>query len=272
MFFVVPRKNTIPQTLPRPPNQQPEAYISRFKKYFNKEMLIMKIGDNIATLRAENGLTQDGLAQSVFAARSTVSNWESGVRAPSFTYLESLSEYFGVSIHELVKVDIGDIKNMIAERQQDVFQKCYYNGAGYNSYLKAFEMEAQDVTGKNVLDICKLYSEAFESGILEAGANMLEYLMRIHMDLADKNVNREERFPFAPWIDAIVEKLIDEDHPAGEYYLAVARIYNILDVGDEEDIFDTGMLEMFQLASEGNQYARNFVELCKRMADEFQCD
>ena len=53
-------------------------------------------------LRAKRGLSQDELAEKVFATRQAVSRWETGETTPSLETLKQLSAFYDVSINTLL--------------------------------------------------------------------------------------------------------------------------------------------------------------------------
>ena len=63
----------------------------------------MKLGETISRLRAENGLSQEALAQRLGVSRQSVSKWETGASVPDLEKLMGLSELFGVSLDQLVQ-------------------------------------------------------------------------------------------------------------------------------------------------------------------------
>ena len=62
----------------------------------------METKDVIQSLRAQKGLSQEELAQSVFVTRQAVSRWENGETVPNTDTLKLLSQYFQVSINTLL--------------------------------------------------------------------------------------------------------------------------------------------------------------------------
>lgn len=62
----------------------------------------MKIGRFIASLRKENGLTQQALGEELSVTNKTISRWENGVYMPDIEMLNLLSQIFHVSINELL--------------------------------------------------------------------------------------------------------------------------------------------------------------------------
>lgn len=63
------------------------------------------IGCNICSLRKQNNLSQEQLAEMLDVSRQSVSKWERDETLPDIKNLEALSQIFGVSIDALVKGD-----------------------------------------------------------------------------------------------------------------------------------------------------------------------
>lgn len=61
-----------------------------------------QLGETLKRLRQKSRLRQEDVATMVGVERSTVANWERGVKQPSLDTLLRLSEIFGVSLDELV--------------------------------------------------------------------------------------------------------------------------------------------------------------------------
>lgn len=65
-------------------------------------MDVQKIGLFLAALRRERGLTQEQLGEQLGVTNKTVSRWEKGNYLPPVEMLQSLSEFYNVSINELL--------------------------------------------------------------------------------------------------------------------------------------------------------------------------
>lgn len=61
-----------------------------------------KIGSFLATLRKEQGLTQEALGEQLGVTNKTISRWETGSYLPPVEMLQLLSNLYSVSINELL--------------------------------------------------------------------------------------------------------------------------------------------------------------------------
>ncbi|MED9904921.1 MAG: helix-turn-helix domain-containing protein [Lachnospiraceae bacterium] len=61
-----------------------------------------KVGSFIAEVRKEKGMTQKELADVLHVTDKAVSRWETGKGIPDVTSLSEISEYFGISINEIL--------------------------------------------------------------------------------------------------------------------------------------------------------------------------
>ena len=62
----------------------------------------VKIGKFLAGLRHERELTQEQLAERLGTSNKTISRWENGNYMPPVEMLAELSEFYGVSINEIL--------------------------------------------------------------------------------------------------------------------------------------------------------------------------
>lgn len=80
------------------------------------------LGAMIATLRKENSMTQQELADKLGVTDKAVSKWERNISCPDIATLPHLAEIFGVSVDELMQVKssektdskANDIKEVIS--------------------------------------------------------------------------------------------------------------------------------------------------------------
>ena len=62
----------------------------------------MEFHEKLQELRKRRGLTQEELAEAIYVSRTAVSKWESGRGYPSIDSLKEISNYFSVTIDELL--------------------------------------------------------------------------------------------------------------------------------------------------------------------------
>lgn len=75
----------------------------------------MEFCEKLQELRKEKGMTQEELAESLFVSRSAVSKWESGKGYPNIDSIKDLSDFFSVSIDDLLS---GEKLISIAEKEK----------------------------------------------------------------------------------------------------------------------------------------------------------
>ena len=83
-----------------------------------------KIGQFIAKCRKGQNLTQEQLAEKLGISKNAVSKWERGQSYPDFQRLVMLSDYFNMTLDELVKgIDVQDVreKNMTDEKVASIY-------------------------------------------------------------------------------------------------------------------------------------------------------
>lgn len=87
----------------------------------------MIIGQRIKEYRKIFGFSQEDLADKIFVSRQTISNWETGKAYPDIQIIISLSILFNISLDELIKEDLEEMKMKIndnkARERSDFYTK-----------------------------------------------------------------------------------------------------------------------------------------------------
>lgn len=65
----------------------------------------VKIGEFLAQLRKEKGMTQEQLGEKLGVTNKTVSRWETGTYLPPVEMLQSMSELYGITINEILSAE-----------------------------------------------------------------------------------------------------------------------------------------------------------------------
>ena len=72
----------------------------------------MRFHERLLSLRKSRGLSQEELGMELQVSRQTISKWEAGQSYPDFQRLVLLSDFFGLTLDELVKgVDVQDVRD-----------------------------------------------------------------------------------------------------------------------------------------------------------------
>ena len=74
----------------------------------------MEFHEKLQELRKSRGLTQEELAGILFVSRTAISKWESGRGYPSIDSLKEISNYYSVTIDDLLS---GEKLLSIAEKE-----------------------------------------------------------------------------------------------------------------------------------------------------------
>jgi len=86
----------------------------------------MYFNSNIKLMRKRRGRTQDEIAFALNMKRPTLSGYENGVAQPGIQQLMAYSDYFGISIDTLIKVDLSKLRESELRQLEsgfDVFVK-----------------------------------------------------------------------------------------------------------------------------------------------------
>ena len=73
----------------------------------------MEVKNQIRAYWSGLGMSQEELAEAVYVTRQTVSNWETGKSYPDIQSLLRLSALFGISLDQLIKGDVEQMKEKI---------------------------------------------------------------------------------------------------------------------------------------------------------------
>ena len=84
----------------------------------------MNFNEKLINLRKSKGLYQEELGNELKVSRQTISKWESCQSYPDFQRLVLLSDYFGLTLDELVRdIDVQEVreKNLNNEKLSSIY-------------------------------------------------------------------------------------------------------------------------------------------------------
>lgn len=252
----------------------------------------MRLGENIKALRRNAIISQEEISERLNVSRQTISKWENNQSQPSIEMLIELASMFKVTIDELILGDVAKSATfLLADNNpmntlkthlftsEDVLDAdgdviCPRIGLdrmdSYQIFKEAYikDLELQKTGDKSLLsDIMRQYTEAFDRGIMEAAVNMLRILTHTSMNCKVQDPDKE--FPLQDAVDFYINRLEEEDHPAGSFYRAIHLIYRLVknDKTDDEN-WDEGLILMYQLANDCNEFAIDYVEYLEGVEDD----
>ena len=80
----------------------------------------LKIGDNLRTLRLQNKMTQEQLADRLGVSYQSVSRWENGVTYPDIEILPAIARHFSVTVDYLLGQDDVEKRKRIRKQIQSI--------------------------------------------------------------------------------------------------------------------------------------------------------
>ena len=253
----------------------------------------MGLSKNIKTLRGNELKTQEELADYMNVTRQTISKWENGASEPAVLDLVRIAGFFKISLDELILGNIeannynisssqlllsngkgltDSIGVMRDEEVEDVFFPSVSPNdlVGFESFNKAYYMNMQVDKTKdksNIIEVLHLYEDAFENGIVEAGANILRIIVRTIM--AAKASDLRKPLMLQDKLERYMEALEEMEHPAGSFYRAFVLIYGLrITDKTEDENFDNGLILMYEIANEGNELAMRYVDYIESAEEE----
>lgn len=90
-----------------------------------KEKKTMNFNEKLISLRKSKNLSQEELGAELNVSRQTISKWEGGQSYPDFQRLVLLSDYFGLTLDQLVKdIDVQEVreKNINGEQLSLIYK------------------------------------------------------------------------------------------------------------------------------------------------------
>ena len=125
-FIISPAKKMRVQDAPPWPVREP-AFLDRAEILMravqrlsrDEAKALWSCSDRLADLRRRKGLSQEQLGYELGVSRQTVSKWELGQSYPDFQRLVLLSDYYEMSLDELMRgVDVGDVRALNESEKQ----------------------------------------------------------------------------------------------------------------------------------------------------------
>ncbi len=122
----------------------------------------MYFNSNIKLMRKRRGRTQDEVAFALKMKRPTLSGYENGVAQPGIQQMVAYSDYFGISIDTLVKVDLSQLKESELRQLEN----------GFDVFVKGSKLRVLTTTvDSSNQDNIELVTEKAKAGYTRGFAN-----------------------------------------------------------------------------------------------------
>ncbi|WP_033151760.1 helix-turn-helix transcriptional regulator [Streptococcus equinus] len=159
---------------------------------------------NISELRKQEKLSQDDFANIFHVSRQTVSNWENGKSYPDVEMLVKISDYFGISVDQLIKKETKPSVAKNSEKQKKLWPMLaviatvicligaffLYNYNAEHSVkfsMKKDKTYGQSVTNQKTFEVAKGYFTLPEDKKLNLKVNGMTDDGDLHLSIVDEN-------------------------------------------------------------------------------------
>ena len=126
----------------------------------------IKVGNFIATMRREQGLTQEQLGEKLGVTNKTVSRWETGKYMPDIDKLQELSICLGVSVNELLSGEkIDNVADFVRKADENLVEALTESNAfglkdKINYYKKKWQKDHKSYIVMWIIVWCSLLAGA----------------------------------------------------------------------------------------------------------------
>lgn len=119
------------------------------------------IGETIARLRRDCGMTQEALAESMGVSAQTISKWENSTTCPDVMLLPVLADFFGVTVDDLFgriteekRIHREEALEAAMEQMRRIIVRCFYGGnnkADVDELVKDLRASLKDGVSRSVV-------------------------------------------------------------------------------------------------------------------------
>ena len=134
------------------------------------------------------------------------------------------------------------------------------------------DMNFSNLPEEQSCEMFGLYGKAYAGGIVDAGINLLVLILKINASQIMRQLEETDDFDldavdlyFQGDIQKLTNDLIEMNHPAGDFFVAVALMYGLVrtDEMSVEAASAEGLAMMEMLYEAENKYAVSFINQCK---------
>lgn len=173
---------------------------------YNKKL----VGERIKNIRLQSGKTQEAFGNLFSASKGNVAMWEKGKSLPNAERLKEISNFGNITVNQLLYGDfLVQLENIAKEKVNEILQDNYLEDD------KDSRDKLMSSASRLIITFYERGSEAFDSNLFN---QLLEYYLRLEIDLGDRDLDSLTEFAFRRTISAqelVVEYY--EDSKAKEF-------------------------------------------------------
>lgn len=173
---------------------------------YNKKL----VGERIKNIRLQSGKTQEAFGNLFSASKGNVAMWEKGKSLPNAERLKEISNFGNITVNQLLYGDfLIQLENIAKEKVNEILQDNYLEDD------KDSRDKLMSSASRLIITFYERGSEAFDSNLFN---QLLEYYLRLEIDLGDRDLDSLTEFAFRRTISAqelVVEYY--EDSKAKEF-------------------------------------------------------
>jgi len=153
-----------------------------------------KIGEFLKTLRKENNLTQEELADKLNVSRRTVSRWETGSNLPDLGILVELADFYDVDMREIFNGERKN-ENMEKELKETMLMAADYTDDRMAKILKRMQLMFIGATICGIAYVVLLFGfDDVKSPVLDFASGtclgIMVGMLAMGIFITDKNFNK----------------------------------------------------------------------------------
>ncbi|MBO7450042.1 MAG: helix-turn-helix transcriptional regulator [Clostridiales bacterium] len=153
-----------------------------------------KIGEFLKTLRKENNLTQEELADKLNVSRRTVSRWETGSNLPDLGILVELADFYDVDMREIFNGERKN-ENMEKELKETMLMAADYTDDRMTKILKRMQLMFIGATICGIAYVVLLFGfDDVKSPVLDFASGtclgIMVGMLAMGIFITDKNFNK----------------------------------------------------------------------------------
>jgi transcriptional regulator with XRE-family HTH domain len=104
---------------------------------------------NLKMLRNRLGKNQSYIASIVDKTQQTIGNWESGIGEPNIDELIKITNLFGISLDDFIKIKL--VKSSLMEENKNILQEPQENYASAGNMVQTLSLAIRGLDAANVL-------------------------------------------------------------------------------------------------------------------------